>query len=316
MGKKKAKKAKSSSSGSHGHGHHMSKKKKVLIGAGVAAVAVAGIGGLCVGKVLYDRHKKNAAKGGKGGPPGSFSTREVLDDGPQNDSPHLAPYRQPHPKTFTNTAPIPDAVAIGLSYDEDTGAKMNLLAACFDSYGNNLGYLQSGGQLTSLFNKAAQHTGDTHASTFGDHENIIFDLRQIPGNCSQILFGSYLVQPPSNGLPKAYIHMLPMLRTEHIDNQEASGATKTIDYDSEEEDQHNSASSGQDVDDNDEDDFVRLYQDDLDNTQFGSLKGFVGAKIFRDLNTGAWYITPYRTPVNADAQFGLWPALEHYAKPV
>jgi len=292
----------------------MTRKKKVLIGAGVAAVAVVGIaGGLFIGKKVYDRHKANRVKG----QPGSFASREVVEDGPE--SPALAPYHQPAPKTFTQTAPIPDAVALGLSYDENTGAKINLLAACFDYLGNNLGYIQAGGQLQTLFNNAIQHTGDAAGATIGDDENIIFDLRAVPANCTQILFGSYLVNPPAEGLPKAYIHMLPMLRSEQIASQEAAGGTRSIEDDSDEEEEFQAGSRGIGADDTEDDvdeSLVRLYQDDLDHTQFGSLRGFVGGKMFRDTNTGAWFLTPYRTPVTADAQFGLWPALEHYAKPV
>jgi len=293
----------------------MTKKKKVLIGAGVAAIAVAGIaGGLFIGKKVYDKHKANKGKSQKG--PGSFASREVVDDGPE--SPSLAPYHQEHPKTFTQTSLIPDAVALGLSYDEQTGAKMNLLASCFDVNGNNLGYIQAGGQLTSLFNSAIQHTGDAAGETIGDQENIIFDLRQLPQNVSQIMFGSYLVQPPNAGVPKAYIHMLPVLRSEQIATQEAAGGTRACDYDSDEDEINTAGTRGIGDDDDEEDDdesLVRLYQDCLDATQFGSLRGFVGGKIFRDATTGAWYLTPYRTPVSADAQFGLWPAFEFYAKP-
>jgi len=291
----------------------MTRKKKLLIGAGVAAVAVVGVaGGLFIGKKVYDRHKANKAKVA-GGSHDSFAKREVVDDGPE--SPALAPFHQPHPKTFTNTAPIPDAVALGLSYDEDTGAKINLLAACFDYAGTNLGYIQAGGQLTSLFNSAIQHTGDAGAST-GDDENIIIDLRNIPQNCSQILFGAYLVNPPSAGLPKAYLHMLPVIRSEQVASQEAAGGTRSIEEDSDEECNQGGTRGIGDEEEEDDESLVRLYKDELDHTQFGSLRGFVGGKIFRDANTGAWFLTPYRTPVNADAQFGLWPAFDHYAKPV
>jgi len=298
------------------HVGKMSKKKKVLIGAGVAAVAVAGVaGGLFVGKKLYDRHK--AAKGHKPGAPAGFASREVVDDGPE--SPYLAQFKVAHPKTFRETVPIPDAVALGLSYDSDTGANINLLASAFDAYGQNLGYIQSGGQLTSLFNNAIQHTGDSHAASLGDHENIVFDLRALPPQCSTILFGSYLVSPPTHGLPKAYIHMLPMLRPEHIAHQESTGGTREIDYDSDEEEAHHEAASGTrgvgSEDENDDDDsLIRLYMDELDNTAFGSQRGFVGGKLFRDLNTGAWYLTPFRLPVQADPNLGVWPAFEHYSK--
>jgi len=283
----------------------MSKKKKVLLGAGIAAVSVVAVaGGLFVGKKLYDKHKANKAHGSSHAPD-SFSKREIGDDsGPDV----LAPFHQPHPKTFTDTAPIPDAVALGINYDENSGAKINLLTACFDFNGANLGYIQAGGQLTSLFNNALHHSAEGDA--VGDEENIFIDLQKVPQNCSQILFGAYLVNPPTSGLPKAYIHMLPMLRGEHYDQVTAAP-----------EEEHNQAGTrgigGEEEEEEEDDDLiVRLYKDELDHTQFGLQKGFVGGKIFRDTNTGAWFLTPYRTAVNADPQFGLWPALEHYAKPV
>jgi len=287
-----------------------------LIGAGVAAVAVAGVaGGLFVGKKLYDRHKANPAH--KPGAPAGFASREVVDDGPE--SPYLAQFKVAHPKTFRETVPIPDAVALGLSYDSDTGANINLLASAFDAYGQNLGYIQAGGQLTSLFNNAIQHTGDTHAESLGDHENIVFDLRALPPQCSTILFGSYLVTPPNRGLPKAYIHMLPMMRPEHLAHQESTGGTREIDYDSDEEEEHEQGGTrgvGSHEEANDDDDsLVRLYMDELDNTAFGSQRGFVGGKLFRDLHTGAWFLTPFRLPVQADPNLGVWPAFEHYARP-
>jgi hypothetical protein len=307
MGKKKLKTLKKKLSPGK-----MTKKKKVLIGAGVAAVAVVGIaGGLFIGKKVYDRHKAGKAKAGSGG---GFASREVVDDGPE--SPALAPYHQPNPKTFTNTAPIPDAVAVGLNYDEDTGAKINLLAACYDPTGANLGYIQAGGQLTSLFNNAIVHT-EAAAATTGDDETIVMDLRNVPQNVSQILFGAYLVNPPTSGLPKAFIHMLPMIRSEQVASQEAAGATRSIDYDSDEEEAFQAGSRGiGDEDESDDESLVKLYKDELDNTPFGAQRGFVGGKIFRDFNTGAWYLTPFRVPVVADAQAGIWPALEHYARSV
>jgi len=274
----------------------------VLLGAGVAAIAVVGVaGGLFVGKKVYDKHKANQKKSASGS--GSFASREVVDDDEPDTNPALAPYHQPHPKTFTQTSPIPDAVALGLYYNENSGAKLNLLASCFDAYGTNLGYIQGGGQLTTLFNNAITHTGE--AAT-GDHENIVVDLRSVPANCSQILFGSYLVETPTTGLPKAHIHILPMLRPDTV---EQHGSTPAVHEEEAHEEEH-------EEEEEDEDDMVKLYQDDLDHTQFGSLRGFVGGKLFRDSNTGSWFLTPYRTPVNADAQFGLWPAFEHYAKPV
>jgi len=285
----------------------MSKKKKVLIGAGVAAVAVAGIAGsLYVGKTLYDRRKKGKGASGHG-------SREVVDDGP--DSPALAPYRVAQPKTFMDTVPVPDAVALGLSYNEDSGAKLNLLAAAFDHSGQNLGYIQAGGSLTKLFNGAVAHTGESQADTLGDHENIIVDLRAVPPHVGCIMFGTYLVNPPTNGPAKAYIHMLPMLRDEQIQTQAAQGGTREINWDSDEEETPEPGTRGI-GDEDDEESFVRLYMDDLDQigAPFFAQRGLVGGKLFRDAQ-GLWRFTPYRTVVSADAQFGLWPALEHYAKP-
>jgi hypothetical protein len=291
----------------------MTKKKKILIGAGVAAVAVVGIaGGLFVGKKLYDRHKANKAFGGKKIP---GSSREVVDDGPE--SPYLAPFKVAHPKTFRETIRVPDAVALGLSYDADTGIVANLLAGAFDYQGKNLGFIQGGGQLTTLFNGSIVHTGDSQAESLGDHENIVIDLKGIPEHCTSIVFGSYLVTPPSRGAPKAYIHMLPMLRQENIASQEASGGTRSIDYESSDEEEFSQGGTrGIGADDEDEDDesLVRLYMDELDNTGFGSQRGFVGGKLLRGQD-GLWYFTPFRLAINAEPQFGLWPALEHYGKP-
>jgi len=286
----------------------MSKKKKILIGAGVAAVAVAGVAGtLYVGKKLYDRKKTGKPMLGHG-------SRAVVDDGPE--SPALAPYRQENPKTFTETVLIPDAIALGLSYDEDTKARLNLLAAAYDGTGQNLGYIQAGGSMTSLFNGAISHTGDTQAGALGDQENIIFDLRSVPPHVSSILFGTYLVSPPVTGPAKAYVHMLPMLRNEQLEAQAASGGTRAIEYDSDEEINEPGTRAIGDENEDDEEDFVRLFMADIDSVgaEFCQQRGFVGGKLFRD-QQGIWRFTPYRTVVSADAQFGLWPALEHYARP-
>jgi len=286
----------------------MSKKKKILIGAGVAAVAVTAVAGsLFVGKVIYDKRKnqKNA--------PGLH--REVVDDGPE--SPALAPFKVANPKTNMDTIPIPDAVALGLSYDEESGAKLNLLAAVYDSLGNNLGFIQAGGSLTSLFNGAITHTGDSQAETLGDQENIIIDFRGLPAQATTVMFGTYVVNPATNGSSKPYVQMLPMLRNETIQAQEAAGGTRSIDFDSDEEDEQflESGTRGIGDEEEEEESFVRLFMDELDNHQSLPQQGFVAGKIFRN-HLGTWSFTPFRTVVNADAQFGLWPALEHYAKPV
>jgi len=258
-------------------------------------------------KKLYDKHKKSKA----GATGGGHGTREIVDDGPE--SPALAPFHQPHPKTFMEPSLIPDAIMLGISYDEDTQAKLNLLASCFDGYGQNLGYIQAGGSLTSLFNNAIHHAGDSHSDSIGDHENIIFDLRAVPQNVATIMFGAYLVNAPTSHPAKAHIHMLPMIRDEHIEAQQ----TQTIEYDSEEDAPESGTRGIGDEDENDEEDFVRLYLDDLDavGATFYQQRGFVGGKITRD-QTGVWRLTPYRTVVQADPNAGgLWPAFEYYAKP-
>jgi hypothetical protein len=290
----------------------MTTKKKVLIGAGVAAIGLAAIGGtLFVGKKLYDR--KNAAK-----VPGG--ARALVDDGPE--SPALAPYHQPHPKTFTDTVNIPDAVILGLSYEVDTGARINLLAAAYDSAGQNLGYIQGGGDLAKLFGGAIVHTGDDQAEDLGDLENIVIDLRNVPANATTILFGAHLLAPPQGAPAKAYIHMLPMIRNEQIEEQASQGGTRSIDFDSDEEgdpEQFPTGSRSLDFDaaeEDDEEDFVRLYTGDIDaqGAQFCQQRAYVGGKIFRDAYTGSWKFTPYRLVVPADPQHGLWPAFDHYAK--
>jgi hypothetical protein len=287
----------------------MSKTKKVLIGAGVAAVAVAAVGGtLFVGKKLYDRKKagKSIGFGGK--------SRGLVDDGPE--SPALAPFHQEHPKTFMDTVAIPDAIILGLSYDDESHAKINLLAAAYDASGQNLGYIQGGGNLTTLFNGAISHTGDSQAAELGDLENIVFDLRAVPAHVATILFGTYLVNQPQGAPSKAYVHMLPMIRNEQIEAQASVGGTRSIDFDSDEE-VNEPGTRGIGEEEDDEEDFVRLYMDDLEavGAPFIQQRGFVGGKIFRDAQ-GYWRFTPYRTVVSADAQLGLWPALEHYARPV
>lgn len=267
------------------------KKTKIIVGAGIAILAVAA--GLYVGKRIYDHRKSKRGH--------SFTSRNLVDD-------PLSPYYQPNPKTFINTSPIPDAVVLGLSYDETTNAKMNLIASCFDQCGNNVGYIQGGGNLTSQFDDAIKHqTNMTDASL--DDENIVLDLRRLPENVTQILFGTYLIQPPSSSsstprLPNAYIHMLPLLRSEEVDNHIGSRGIE------DEEDVKNDEDNSTEEDESE----IRLYMDELDHTQFGTTRGFVGGKIFKDLTNGTWNLTLYRLPVNADDQVGVWPAFEHYAR--
>jgi len=187
--------------------------------------------------------------------------------------------------------------------------------------------------MMSLFNKAIQHTGDNDGTTdvdtvLGDSENIIFDLRAVPAECNQILFGALLVTPPTNpSESRPYIHMLPMMRPETIEAQKAAGGTREIQYedsddDSDSESDTNSPQAygtrgigdetGDESDDN-RHDFVTLFYAELN--QYPNMmdqKGFVGGKLFR---SGAeWMFTPYRTVVAIDPQYGLWPALDYYGK--
>jgi len=241
------------------------------------------------------------------------------------------------------TIPIPDAVTVGLGWDNDHLTDYDLLAAAYSANGQNLGFIQGTSDRTSLFGKAITHTGDNDGTgvdtVLGDSENIIFDLRAVPPECTQILFGSLVVTPPHDlNSSRPYLHMLPMMREETIKAQIASGGTRTIQYedsddeDSEDEFSSSSSSSGQqhgqqhgqhgtrgiNDDDDDEDDgddrhkFVKLFHAEL--AQYNTMiqqKGFVAGKIFR--YGSEWHFTPYRTVVTADPQYGIWPALDYYA---
>jgi hypothetical protein len=325
------------------HNHGKKKKKgmglgtKLLIGAGICAVAV---GGLYLGKYLYDKHKANNKKKLQGPPSSSgyanFQKRELVDDGPI--SPTLAKYANNlDPSKYTNnmdTIQVPDAITVGLGWDYDSNTDYDLLAAAYSSDGRNLGFIQGTSNMMSLFNKAIQHTGDNDGTTdvdsvLGDSENIIFDLRAVPQECDQILFGALLVTPPINpSESRPYIHMLPMLRPENIEAQKASGGTREIQYDDSDDDDSSDDDSNSNspqvpygtrgIEDGDESDdnrhnFVTLFYSEL--SQFPNMldqKGFVGGKLFR--SGSEWMFTPYRTVVSIDPQYGLWPALDYYGK--
>jgi hypothetical protein len=343
--KKKWKKKKNYKNKYNKKNHHGKKKKKgmglgtkLLIGAGICAVAV---GGLYLGKYLYDKHKANNKKKIQGPPSSSgyanFQKRELVDDGPI--SPTLAKFQKNlDPSKYTNnmdTIQIPDAVTVGLGWDYDQNTDYDLLAAAYSSDGRNLGFIQGTSNMMALFNKAIQHTGDNDGTTdvdsvLGDSENIIFDLRAVPAECDQILFGALLVTPPINpSESRPYIHMLPMLRPENIEAQKASGGTREIQYeDSDDEssdDDSNTQSPvqsygtrgiGDDTGDESDDsrhNFVTLFYAEL--SQYPNMmdqKGFVGGKLFR--SGSEWMFTPYRTVVSIDPQYGLWPALDYYGK--
>jgi stress response protein SCP2 len=343
--KKKWKKKKGYKNKYNKKNHHQKKKKKMglgtklLIGAGVCAVAV---GGLYLGKYLYDKHKANERKKIQGPPSSSgyanYNKRELVDDGPV--SPAMQKYYKntdvEHYKNSMDTIPVPDALTIGLGWDYDANTDYDLLAAAYSADGRNLGFIQGTQNLMSLFNKAIQHTGDNDGTSdvdtvLGDSENIILDLRAVPSECQQIMFGALLVTPPLNpNESRPYIHMLPMLRPEAIQAQKAAGGTREIQYedsddsDSDTDDSNSNKNSPQyptsgtrgiEDDDNEDDrqDFVKLFYSELN--QYPAMqdqKGFVGGKLFR--SGTEWQFTPYRMVVSIDAQYGLWPALDYYAK--
>jgi stress response protein SCP2 len=189
---------------------NMSTRKKVLIGAGVAAVAV---GGLAVGKYMYDRNKKNSGAAGLHRGVGIYT-----DEGPVD--PYLAPYaaytHEDQYKRSTETIPVPPAVSVGLGWVGNVN--MDLHAGIYDAQGQNLGYLS--GQNRTLFNNAVWHTGDdttgTINSVIGDNENCVFDLQNLPPQVNTIVFGVLLQPPPVGVIPQpprhSFVHVLPMFR--------------------------------------------------------------------------------------------------------
>jgi len=322
--------------------HKMGLGTKLLIGAGIAAVAV---GGLYIGKKMYDQHKANerrriqyqSGQGGGGGGSNQFKKREVVDDGPPPAS--VAKYlSHADPDKYTNSMDIisvPDAVTIGLGWDFDHSTDYDLLAAAYGTNGENLGFIQGTAERTSLFGKAILHTGDNDGTSnvdtvLGDSENIILDLRAVPPQCAQILFGILIITPPHDmNQCRPYVHMLPMMRPETIDAQKAAGRTREVqgsDSEDSDEEYHSSPSSSsssyaggtrgindEDEDEDDRHDFIKLFHDELSqHPEMLAQKGFVAGRLFR---SGAeWSFQPYRTVVASDPQYGIWPALDHYAK--
>jgi len=284
---------------------------------------------------MYNRRKKqqNLLSG-------TGNTRAVQVGADEPVSPALAPFWDATDPTqlltSMKTINIPDAVTIGAGWDDLSGANdanIDLLGSLFDATGKNLGYLQ-GSFSKTLFGGAIWHTGDDQGGGgdsrvneyIGDNEGIIADLRKLPREVSTIVFGAYNV----NSVPvkNAYVHLLPLMRPEQIEAQKASGRTRAIqeDSDSEYEDSDSdsdfSAGSGQrgfDTSTPDEDDrhdsFVKLFEGNLDQTNFNQQRGYVAGKIARHPNDpNQWLFQPLRCVVNPDPQNGLWPALEHYAK--
>jgi len=339
--KKKKKYQKKKYGNKHGKGRHGHKKKKMglgkklLIGAGIAVVAV---GALYIGKKMYDQHKKDqrqklAYQQQGGGSVGGHDKRDLVDDGPA--PPQLAKYlANADVNKYTNsmdTIPIPDALTVGLGWDSDNRTDYDLVAAAYDASGTSLGYIQGAKDMMSLFNKAITHTGDNDGTSdvdtvLGDSENIVFDLRSVPSSCTQILFGATLVTPPENiQYSKPYLHMLPLIRPEVVESQKAAGGTREIqddsdsDSDSDDDTSHSSPSYGtrgvtdDGLEEDNRHDFVTLFHSELiQYPEMLSQRAFVGGKIFRA--GSEWMFTPYRTVVQMDPQYGIWPAFDHYAK--
>jgi len=315
MGKKGGRKGKKGKKRKGKKGRKMSTGKKLLIGAGVAAVAV---GGLYLGKKIYDSRKKKHG-----------ATRDIQMDANTPPPPALAPYMkfadEAVYESSNNTIPIPDAVTIGLGWDEDVQANFDLIAAVFNHAGQNIGYVQGKQNFQKLFNGAIYHTGDdldgSVTTVLSDNENIVADLRALPQDVAHIMVGAYLVDVLNSGNARAYIHLLPMMREEQIQAQISAGGTRTveIDSDSDSDSDNDSPKSGtRGVDAHGHDpvhDFIKLYHDELDRYPgFYQQRGFVAGRISRQ--GPSWTFTPYRLIVQADPAYGVWPAFDHYVKQI
>jgi len=237
-----------------------------------------------------------------------------------------------------DTIPVPDAMTVGLGWNSDNNTDYDLTAAAYDNQGQCLGIVQGTTDRTALFGKAITHTGDNDGTqvdtVLGDSENIVFDLRAVPAQCNQILFGAVLVTPPENvATSRPYVHMLPLMREEEINSQVAAGRTRTIEYDSDSDDDSDVSSgssgsgsystepygsrgiSGDEDSDDGRHDFVTMFMAEL--PQYPEMlhkKGFVAGRLFRASNGKDWFFTPYRTVVDADPQHGIYPAFDYYSK--
>jgi len=286
----------------------MSTGKKVAIGVGIAALAIGvGVGGAYY---LAKRRKKTAPAGSAGsagaGSRDIGSTQALSSSVQSGFGGNLQNMNSQKIKTSNEVISVPDLLTIGLGWKSSQTMNLDLLAAVYLQNRTNAGYLQ-GSFNKSLFNDALTHTGDDQTgdltSALGDNENIILDLRRVPGEVQVVTFGALLVSGSSVG-SGAYLHMLPLLREENI----AGG--KEI-KNEEEAGEWIEEGSGSGV----QDEYMKLYHDDIaDNPNFESQHGFVGGKIFRNPNSPTgWSFLPVRQPVPLDPQGGLWPALEHYA---
>jgi len=288
-------------------------------GIAVAAVA-AGAGGLYLAK----RYKK-----GQQGRLLDGNTRDISSLGGGATHPSLVPYLglQENKGYLTNTYPVPtpDAITIGLGWDSDyKDVNLDLLASVFDYSGKSIGYVQ-GSTSKWIFNGGVTHSGDdvqgsnasnenTLSTLLGDNEHVTIDFRLIPQEAATIVVGALLVSAP-NGVKDCYVNVLPLLRADSV----SSNAVQ-VEYDSDEGDSHSPQPGSRGIGspstsaDDEDDELILLYKAKLEQfPQFTQYRGFIATKIERTQQ--GWQLVPIRQVVGIDQQYGLWPSLEHYARP-
>jgi hypothetical protein len=300
----------------------MSTGKKVLLGAGVAAVAV---GGLFAARYAYNKHQHSAGKNKLLSAQEHAGSRDVSASEIGGVAPALAPVlAQAKDVEWNNTTqPItmPDSVAVGLGWDGDYKINLDLLGAVYDGYGQLLGCL-AGNYNLSLFNNAIFHSGDDtsggqsgkFANAFGDNENIIIDFRKLPPEALTIVIGVQLMQPVQQ-LARTYVHMIPLFHEDELPQTAVQGS-RAVSYDeddsSDDEDEDNEA----DAKKADREQFVRLFNLDLENQpHFTSCGGIIPGKFVKNYQTGHWFFNPLRQIVQVDATAGLWPWMEQFKAP-
>jgi len=302
-----------------------STKKKILIGGGIAVAAVAaGAGGLYLAK-RYKQGQQGKLLDGSGG------KRDLSSIAGGAVHPALVPYLglQENKAYLTNNYPIPlpDAVTIGLGWDSDyKDVNLDLLASAFDYNGKSLGYVQ-GSSSKWAFNGGITHSGDdvqgsstsspndnTLSTLLGDNEHVTVDFRLIPQEVASIVVGVLLVSAP-NGVKDCYVNVLPLLRADSV-----STSAPTVEYDSDEGESHGPQAGSRGIGgpttsaDDEDDELILLYKAKLEQfPNFVQYRGFISTKFER--TQGGWQLVPIRQVVGIDQQYGLWPSIEHYAKP-
>jgi hypothetical protein len=303
-----------------------STRKKILIGGGIAVAAVAaGAGGLYLAK-RYKKGQQGKLLDGSGG------KRDISSLSGGSVHPALIPYLglQENKAYLTNTypVPLPDAVTIGLGWDSDyKDVNLDLLASAFDYNGKSIGYVQGSSQKWA-FNGGLTHSGDdvqgssaqsqsndnTLATLLGDNEHITVDFRLIPPEAASIVVGVLLVSAP-NGVKDCYVNVLPLLRADSVPTNAVQ-----VEYDSDEGESSPAPGSrgiggpGTSSADDEDDELILLYKAKLEQfPNFIQYRGFISTKFER--TQGGWQLVPIRQVVGIDQQYGLWPSMEHYAKP-